>query len=101
MRRTSRGNGEGRGLLGESRPRAAPHHTSGRAISRSVLHRGGSGVIIGRGASRPPELPDTERCNMSTRVRWLGHSALLVDGGGPKVLIDPFLTGNPKAAAKA
>jgi L-ascorbate metabolism protein UlaG (beta-lactamase superfamily) len=26
---------------------------------------------------------------------------LLVEGGGPKVLIDPFLTGNPKAAATA
>ena len=38
---------------------------------------------------------------MATRVRWLGHSALLVEGGGPKVLIDPFLTGNPKAAATA
>jgi L-ascorbate metabolism protein UlaG (beta-lactamase superfamily) len=38
---------------------------------------------------------------MATRVRWLGHSALLVDGGGPQVLIDPFLTGNPKAAASA
>jgi L-ascorbate metabolism protein UlaG (beta-lactamase superfamily) len=37
---------------------------------------------------------------MATRVQWLGHSALLVEGGGPKVLIDPFLTGNPKAAAK-
>ena len=38
---------------------------------------------------------------MATRVRWLGHSALLVAGDGRNVLIDPFLTGNPKAAAKA
>ena len=38
---------------------------------------------------------------MATRVQWLGHSALLVEGEGKKVLIDPFLTGNPKAAAKA
>ena len=38
---------------------------------------------------------------MATRVQWLGHSALLVEGGGKKVLIDPFLTGNPRAAAKA
>jgi len=37
---------------------------------------------------------------MATRVRWLGHSALLVEGEGRNVLIDPFLTGNPKAAAK-
>ncbi len=38
---------------------------------------------------------------MATRVRWLGHSALLVEGEGRSVLIDPFLTGNPKAAVKA
>jgi L-ascorbate metabolism protein UlaG (beta-lactamase superfamily) len=38
---------------------------------------------------------------MSTRVRWLGHSCLLLESGGQKVLIDPFLTGNPKAAETA
>ncbi len=38
---------------------------------------------------------------MSTRVQWLGHSALWIEGAGKKVLIDPFLTGNPSAAAKA
>ena len=38
---------------------------------------------------------------MSTRVRWLGHSALLIESNGRTVLIDPFLTGNPKAAIKA
>ena len=38
---------------------------------------------------------------MSTRVRWLGHSCLLFESDGRNVLIDPFLTGNPKAAAKA
>ena len=35
---------------------------------------------------------------MSTRVRWLGHAALLFESDGRTVLIDPFLTGNPKAA---
>jgi L-ascorbate metabolism protein UlaG (beta-lactamase superfamily) len=31
-------------------------------------------------------------------IRFLGHSAFLLTGGGATVLIDPFLTGNPKAA---
>jgi L-ascorbate metabolism protein UlaG (beta-lactamase superfamily) len=38
---------------------------------------------------------------MSTRVRWLGHACLLFESDGRNVLIDPFLTGNPAAAAKA
>jgi L-ascorbate metabolism protein UlaG (beta-lactamase superfamily) len=38
---------------------------------------------------------------MSTRVQWLGHAGLLVEGGGRRILVDPFLTGNPKAAADA
>jgi L-ascorbate metabolism protein UlaG (beta-lactamase superfamily) len=38
---------------------------------------------------------------MSTRVTWLGHAALLIESDSRTVLIDPFLTGNPKAAVKA
>src|SRR4051794_41918344 len=38
---------------------------------------------------------------MSTRIQWLGHSCLLIESDGRRVLIDPFLTGNPKAAARA
>jgi L-ascorbate metabolism protein UlaG (beta-lactamase superfamily) len=34
-------------------------------------------------------------------VRWLGHSAFHLSGGGADVLVDPFLTGNPKAAVSA
>lgn len=37
---------------------------------------------------------------MSTRLRWLGHSALLFENDGKHVLVDPFLTGNPKAAIR-
>lgn len=33
------------------------------------------------------------------KIQWLGHSAFLLHGKN-KVLIDPFLTGNPKAAVR-
>src|SRR3954453_22899304 len=38
---------------------------------------------------------------MTVDVRWLGHSAFHLSGAGADVLIDPFLTGNPSAAASA
>src|SRR5215211_1209308 len=38
---------------------------------------------------------------MSTKLRWLGHSCLLFESDGKSIIIDPFLTGNPKAAIKA
>jgi L-ascorbate metabolism protein UlaG (beta-lactamase superfamily) len=38
---------------------------------------------------------------MAAQVRWLGHSAFHLSGGGADVLVDPWLTGNPKAAATA
>jgi L-ascorbate metabolism protein UlaG (beta-lactamase superfamily) len=38
---------------------------------------------------------------MTTHVRWLGHACLLLETAGKRVLIDPFLTGNPAAAARA
>ena len=34
-------------------------------------------------------------------VRFLGHACFELDGGDETVLIDPFLTGNPKAAISA
>lgn len=37
---------------------------------------------------------------MPTRVRWLGHSTLLIESGGQRIVIDPFLTGNPAAPIK-
>lgn len=38
---------------------------------------------------------------MATRVCWLGHACLLIESDGQRVLIDPFLTGNPTAAVTA
>lgn len=39
---------------------------------------------------------------MSVSIKWLGHSAYLLDIDGHKLLIDPFVSGNPvaKTAAK-
>lgn len=36
---------------------------------------------------------------MPVKVTWLGHAALALDLDGTPVLVDPFLTGNPLAAA--
>lgn len=38
---------------------------------------------------------------MSTQIRWLGHSCIEIVTDGNTILIDPFLTGNPSAAAQA
>ena len=35
---------------------------------------------------------------MSLRLTFLGHACFLADADGARVIIDPFLTGNPKAA---
>lgn len=37
---------------------------------------------------------------MSIKITWLGHSAFKLEADGHTYLIDPFLTGNPLAAAK-
>ena len=29
------------------------------------------------------------------KLTWYGHSAFRIEAGGAKILIDPFLTGNP------
>ena len=38
---------------------------------------------------------------MATRVQWLGHACLMIESDGRRIVIDPYLTDNPAAAAKA
>ena len=33
-------------------------------------------------------------------IKFLGHACFLIEGNGSSLLLDPFLTGNPLAAAK-
>ncbi|MCS7177226.1 MAG: metal-dependent hydrolase [Candidatus Kapabacteria bacterium] len=37
----------------------------------------------------------------SVRVTWLGHAAFQLEGAGKVVLIDPFITGNPKSPLRS
>ena len=38
---------------------------------------------------------------VTMEIRFLGHAAFELNDGSTRVLIDPFLTGNPKAAVAA
>jgi L-ascorbate metabolism protein UlaG (beta-lactamase superfamily) len=38
---------------------------------------------------------------MATQIRFLGHAAMAIETAGFHLLIDPFFTGNPKAAITA
>jgi L-ascorbate metabolism protein UlaG (beta-lactamase superfamily) len=49
--------------------------------------------------SEQPDRPRKRSTDM--QIRFLGHAAFELTDGEKSVLIDPFLTGNPKAAAAA
>lgn len=38
---------------------------------------------------------------MASTLRWLGHASMALETAGFRILIDPFFTGNPKAAISA
>lgn len=38
---------------------------------------------------------------MTVRLTWLGHASFALDADGYKVLVDPFLSGNPLASTSA
>jgi L-ascorbate metabolism protein UlaG (beta-lactamase superfamily) len=59
-------------------------------------------AVVDSQKRRSPSALDT--CGgiaMATRVHWLGHACLLLESDGVRVLIDPFLTGNPAASTTA
>ncbi|WP_287960330.1 MBL fold metallo-hydrolase, partial [Acidiplasma sp.] len=35
------------------------------------------------------------------KIKWLSHACWLIDFGDLRIIIDPFLTGNPKAPVRA
>jgi len=44
---------------------------------------------------------EIDRMAVTMEIRFLGHAAFELNDGSTRVLIDPFLTGNPKAAVAA
>ena len=57
------------------------------------------GVAVGYELAH--ELLTTRRSLMAVDIRFLGQACFELKAGGATVLIDPFLTGNPQAAASA
>jgi len=58
------------------------------------------GHVISDAAGGQPA-PEQEDSTAMPRITYLGHSAFQVEGGGSTILIDPFLTGNPRASTTA
>src|SRR5690606_7662370 len=53
------------------------------------------------GGTRPRRASSSATQLVVVRLRYLGHSAVQLTSGEHEVVIDPFLTGNPKAAVSA
>ena len=58
------------------------------------------GVAVG-GSSRSKDSKMNGRRNNRMEIRFLGHACFELTEGDTRVLVDPFLTGNPKAAVEA
>src|SRR5579875_790534 len=69
-------------------------------ISRSVRERARRSSSAGRRAPQTSTSTSTRRTD-EMEVRFLGHACFELAEGDTRVLIDPFLTGNPRAAIAA
>ena len=79
-----------------------PHARGGGDADRDARGRGGRARTRRRAAPSGTERRRRRERRMSrVNVTYLGHSAVALEFEGTTVLIDPFLTGNPKAAASA
>ena len=58
------------------------------------------GVAVGYELAQTARPKETEQ-TMAVDIRFLGHAAFELKSGDTTVLVDPFLTGNPKAAVEA
>ena len=95
---------------GRARPRAARTPSSGeRAVRTLVAEETRLGMLVGVAVGlelarelRRPRSDHRRRGDLKPwSIRFLGHAAFALTHEGTTVLVDPFLTGNPKAAADA
>src|SRR3954466_437972 len=96
LRAPGRGVASG-GRRGARRARAGGPHAGCRGDASE--HARGRGRRV-RARPRADGI-DQGGMNVSVDLRFLGHAAVQLTGGGADVVIDPFLTGNPKAAVAA
>ena len=62
--------------------------------SFTSLRRGTLAAVLALAAAPAPAAAQSRRAPIA--VRWLGHAAFeIVSSGGTRILIDPFLSGNP------
>src|SRR4051812_45149157 len=88
-----------------SAPTGASSSTRARATPSSTTTIGSAPTT--RSTRRPPgrrrstSSAATSRGRTDMDIRFLGHACFELSDGGTRVLIDPFLTGNPNAALEA
>jgi L-ascorbate metabolism protein UlaG (beta-lactamase superfamily) len=77
----------------------SPAHASATAARRSAPCLERADMVTAPGKAGPGL--QIEETAVTMEIRFLGHAAFELNDGSTRVLIDPFLTGNPKAAVAA